>query len=186
MPVSGDMLRRLAALNLSGEQNAAVLTMFAELIEAEDARKATQANRKRRSRDKAVTVTGQGCDGHAPPPPSPSLSPTPPITTPTPEKEEPTVLPKKPVKKVSTEKGTRLPDGWMPSPEDCDVGYDLGFSEDEIRFEHAKFTDFWRAKPGAAGRKVDWNATFRNWLRKAADDRKNGNGKFFGNQARAH
>ena len=28
------------------------------------------------------------------------------------------------------------------------------------------FGDYWRAKPGAAGRKADWLATWRNWCRK--------------------
>jgi uncharacterized protein YdaU (DUF1376 family) len=87
------------------------------------------------------------------------------------EKEKPTVSHKSASK---TLRGERLPDDWFPEPADCDVGYDLGFSEDEIRFEHAKFTDYWRAKPGKDGRKADWNGTFRNWLRKASDGRKNG------------
>lgn len=28
-----------------------------------------------------------------------------------------------------------------------------------------RFADYWRAKPGAAGRKLDWLATWRNWVR---------------------
>lgn len=44
----------------------------------------------------------------------------------------------------------------------------------------AKFSDYWRAKPGKAGQKLDWLATWRNWVR---EERKaNGNsgntGKF--------
>jgi hypothetical protein len=61
----------------------------------------------------------------------------------------------------------------MPAPDDCDVGYELGLTEDEIRHEHKKFTDYWRGAAGQRGRKNDWNATFRNWLRKAADDKRN-------------
>lgn len=34
-------------------------------------------------------------------------------------------------------------------------------------FEHAKFCDYWRAKPGKDGRKRDWPATWRNWMRTA-------------------
>lgn len=30
-----------------------------------------------------------------------------------------------------------------------------------------EFRDYWIAKPGAAGRKTDWTATWRNWCRKA-------------------
>jgi hypothetical protein len=29
----------------------------------------------------------------------------------------------------------------------------------------AKFRDHWAAKPGKAGLKLDWDATFRNWVR---------------------
>ncbi|WP_259462527.1 hypothetical protein [Corynebacterium diphtheriae] len=33
--------------------------------------------------------------------------------------------------------------------------------------EHQVFVDYWRGVPGARGRKRDWNATWRNWIRKA-------------------
>ena len=35
--------------------------------------------------------------------------------------------------------------------------------------EHAKFCDYWRAKPGKDGRKLDWVATWRNWMRTAEE-----------------
>ena len=35
--------------------------------------------------------------------------------------------------------------------------------------EHAKFCDYWRAKPGKDGRKLDWVATWRNWMRTAGE-----------------
>jgi len=28
-----------------------------------------------------------------------------------------------------------------------------------------KFRDYWTAKPGVAGKKTDWPATWRNWVR---------------------
>jgi hypothetical protein len=40
----------------------------------------------------------------------------------------------------------------------------------DLRAEHDKFTDYWRAQPGAKGRKAGapgWNATWRNWIRRA-------------------
>jgi hypothetical protein len=33
--------------------------------------------------------------------------------------------------------------------------------------EIAKFKDYWKSQPGAKGVKLDWNATFNNWLRNA-------------------
>lgn len=36
--------------------------------------------------------------------------------------------------------------------------------------ETMRFRDYWDAKAGANARKLDWAATWRNWMRKAADD----------------
>lgn len=36
-----------------------------------------------------------------------------------------------------------------------------------------RFVDYWRATPGARGRKLDWVATWRNWLRREEDDPRN-------------
>lgn len=35
--------------------------------------------------------------------------------------------------------------------------------------EHEKFMDYWRACPGIKGRKTDWPATWRNWMREASE-----------------
>jgi hypothetical protein len=32
--------------------------------------------------------------------------------------------------------------------------------------EHAKFIDYWIAQPGQKGVKSDWEATWRNWMRR--------------------
>lgn len=53
-------------------------------------------------------------------------------------------------------RGCRLPDDWHPRAED---GLD--------NLELAKFRDYWRAVPGQKGTKLDWDATWRNWLRTA-------------------
>lgn len=37
------------------------------------------------------------------------------------------------------------------------------------RHETAKFIDYWTAKSGKDATKVDWVATWRNWMRKAAE-----------------
>lgn len=37
----------------------------------------------------------------------------------------------------------------------------------------AAFCDYWRAASGARARKRDWDATWRNWCRRAGDDAKN-------------
>lgn len=59
--------------------------------------------------------------------------------------------------------GSRLPDEWQPS----EPGYD-GATAATL----AKFRDYWRAQPGAKGRKADWDATWRNWCRRDAEQPK--------------
>jgi len=59
--------------------------------------------------------------------------------------------------------GSRLPDDWQPS----EPGYD-GATAATL----AKFRDYWRAQPGAKGRKADWDATWRNWCRRDAEQPK--------------
>jgi len=58
--------------------------------------------------------------------------------------------------KRERKRATRLPDTWHPRAED---GLD--------NLELAKFRDYWRAVPGQKGTKLDWDATWRNWLRTA-------------------
>ena len=40
----------------------------------------------------------------------------------------------------------------------------------DLRDQHARFVDYWTAKPGKDGLKLDWDATWRNWMRKAGED----------------
>ena len=67
-----------------------------------------------------------------------------------------------------TAKGHRLPDGWEPHPEVIQQMASEAPHVD-LRREHAKFTDYWTSQPGARGRKTDWNAVWRNWVRRAAE-----------------
>lgn len=46
---------------------------------------------------------------------------------------------------------------------------ELGVSRDDLRREHAKFIDYWLGKSGRDGTKLDWDATWRNWMRTAAE-----------------
>lgn len=82
------------------------------------------------------------------------------------KKEEANASSKKP-----DAKGSRLPPDWsLPDDWLSDAG-SIAFkakqpiTEQEIRNEADKFRDYWSAKPGAAGRKLDWRGTWRNWLR---------------------
>lgn len=70
----------------------------------------------------------------------------------------------------------KLPDDWFPEPKDNDAGYEVGLTEPEIEREYPKFRD-WAVSTNAL--KSNWNATWRNWLRTAAE-RKAGYGKVQG------
>jgi uncharacterized protein YdaU (DUF1376 family) len=67
-----------------------------------------------------------------------------------------------------SKKGTRLSDEWVPS------WVDYNFAEGALgpftaESELAKFKDYWKSAPNAKGVKLDWDATWRNWVRSAAE-----------------
>jgi hypothetical protein len=73
---------------------------------------------------------------------------------------------------------TRIPEDFQPT-EDMKrwfVAENLHTTIADPRAEHETFCDYWRAKAGAAARKHDWPATWRNWMRKAASDASRVNG----------
>ena len=59
-------------------------------------------------------------------------------------------------------RGSRIPDDWKP---DRELAKQLGWSETQIDTEAANFRDYWTAKPGSGGCKLDWPATWRQWVR---------------------
>ena len=67
-------------------------------------------------------------------------------------------------KKVS--KATRLPEDWRVPQTLGEWAVEEGMPPDVVRREAAKFRDYWRAQPGQKGVKLDWPATWRNWVRK--------------------
>ena len=62
---------------------------------------------------------------------------------------------------------SRLPPDWEPAPEPELIA---AVGTDRAVVELAKFRDYWPAQPGAKARKADWQATWRNWLRRAAEN----------------
>lgn len=59
------------------------------------------------------------------------------------------------------EQGCRLPEHFEP---DISEALERGFTADEGRVEAEAFCNYWRSRPGAAGRRFNWPATWRNWL----------------------
>jgi hypothetical protein len=85
------------------------------------------------------------------------------------ELEKETTPPNGGVAKKTAARGTRLPDGWTP-PESVVAQMRSEHPHVDLKAEHAKFIDYWQGKAGAAARKADWSATWRNWIRRAAED----------------
>ena len=68
-------------------------------------------------------------------------------------------------------RATRLPPDWRLPDEYKDFAVKVHHLEPEraVRVSLA-FRDYWIAKPGGQGTKLDWFATWRNWIRKETHD----------------
>jgi hypothetical protein len=66
-------------------------------------------------------------------------------------------------------RGSRIDPNWTPSDADRLAASQEGLSESEITREALRFRDFWTSKAGAGGVKLDWAATWRNWVRTTAE-----------------
>lgn len=72
------------------------------------------------------------------------------------------------VGKSARARGTRLPEGWMPDQSVIET-MRAECPHVALQAEHTKFVDYWIAKAGKDACKVDWNATWRNWIRRAGE-----------------
>ncbi|MFC3711318.1 hypothetical protein ACFOMD_01970 [Sphingoaurantiacus capsulatus] len=106
-----------------------------------------------------ATAPDTGADGPAllpPDGPPPPQTPPPPLNPPTRNRRG---------------RGERLIPRWQPAPlpmpeADMVALWPAGRLEREL----ARFRDHWAAAAGANARKHDWDAAWRNWLRKADDE----------------
>jgi uncharacterized protein YdaU (DUF1376 family) len=86
------------------------------------------------------------------------------------EKREAKASPKK------APSGSRLDADWFLPKSWGDWARDEGVDQDAIRSEADRFKDYWLSVAGAKGRKADWQATWRNWIRKFLADNAKGRG----------
>lgn len=75
----------------------------------------------------------------------------------------------KPAKKQASNRGTRLPEGWTLPPHWQDFAEAEGHPDPQR--EAAKFANYWRSLPGQRGVKLDWYATWKNWVMRSMDDK---------------
>ena len=59
---------------------------------------------------------------------------------------------------------SRLPDDWQPKENDILLMKEH-FPSIDLKLETHAFRDYWSAVAGARGKKADWDATWRNWIR---------------------
>ncbi|WP_019218693.1 DUF1376 domain-containing protein [Bartonella florencae] len=81
-------------------------------------------------------------------------------------------------KQAKANRGCRLPADFKP---DYDFALTEGLPPERIKVEIAKFRDYWRSKAGANATKIDWQATWRNWVRNSKKYEMSDNGGNNGN-----
>lgn len=67
-------------------------------------------------------------------------------------------------------RGTRLPEGWALSAEGRAYARAQGMADEAIDREAERFANYWHARAGPQAVKLDWEATWRNWILKAIED----------------
>jgi len=76
------------------------------------------------------------------------------------------------VSSVTRKRATRIPKNWVLPKSLGQWAVEQGVPEATVRFEADRFKDYWTSKSGKDASKLDWDATWRNWIRKWMDDNK--------------
>lgn len=131
--------------------------------EATERRRAADRVRKAVKRQTSADFRGIPQTSADPSPLVPPLSPTPP---------NPPYNPPIQSKPTRAKPATAIADDWEPDGKTWKLAEDLGFTSQEAWDQLDRMRD-WARNAGSKGNKSDWNAAFRNWLKRAADDRRN-------------
>lgn len=121
---------------------------------------------------KRFFVSLYGSDYHIPS--DPIEAPSKPLASQEQEQEQEQEQKKEPKPRSPT--GSRLPADWALPAEWLAWGQQER-PELDVPAEGEKFRDFWHGKAGKDGRKLDWLATWRNWIRNARAPYKPTNGR---------
>ena len=73
------------------------------------------------------------------------------------------------VSSPKTTKDKRLPEDWTPARTTANEKAEADHDPDWLRRQLDRFRDHWAAQSGTKGVKADWDATWRNWIRRATD-----------------
>lgn len=78
--------------------------------------------------------------------------------------------------KPKPKRASRIPDDFEITDDMRQWAIEQGAGAIQVERETEKFLDYWRAAAGSKGVKLDWPATWRNWIRRGIDDGPRGNG----------
>jgi hypothetical protein len=78
--------------------------------------------------------------------------------------------PSQPVETGARKRGTRIPEGFAVDDEMRRWATDSGLGHLDLQAITVEFVDYWVGVAGAKGVKLDWVATWRNWIRRKAQD----------------
>jgi hypothetical protein len=65
---------------------------------------------------------------------------------------------------AKAKRGSRLTNDWRPTTRGLEYATEHGLDGSRLEIEIEKFRNYWTAKSGAGACKVDWEATWRNWI----------------------
>lgn len=159
-------LNRILALNLPSEALREVLSVVADVQATDEQRRAAMVTRQREYREgKEAALRDTNCDSHK-------------------DSHGQKENPPDPLKKklninipTARARATRVSPDFEPIPNIWELAKNRGFTIAEAREELTKFIDHFTAKSGQDASKNDWNAAFRNWIKRAADLRKRYQGR---------
>lgn len=163
--MNAETIRILIAKGLTAED----ILEVAETLEASKARSSAAERQARyRERKKAeaetcdvtsdVTRDASHRDG------------TPPLSPPNDIYSNPPLNP--PSSKSAARKGSRLPDDWKPKPLPAELAAAVAkWPEGEVAKQLAMFRDWAASASGSKAIKSDWDAAWRNWLRRVDGER---------------
>ena len=77
--------------------------------------------------------------------------------------------PNPPRGEAASKRGTRIEADWLPERDLIDQ-MQAECPNVNLESEHKVFIDYWIAQPGQKGVKLDWAATWRNWMRRKQNE----------------
>ena len=88
-----------------------------------------------------------------------------------------------PAKAAPKKRATRLPDDWVIPYKFTEWAVDQDIAREDIKIEADKFRDYWIGVGGQRGTKLNWEATWRNWIRNSKQIKGGHNGQRNSNDA---